>query len=266
MAATPDGGGYWEVASDGGLFAFGDATFYGSMGGRPLNEPVAGGALSVTSSFGPPCQASCPTIGKTTFSANPSPYQQPVTMVGVLSDPQNLVTPTGTSTWINQNTGAILCYQLPLVPVPGLHAAENSCTFTPSGSNGVGAHIVIRGVYNGDSHFASTSGSANLIEAGTAPTVVSVNANPSTVASGASTTLQAGLTGSPAPTGAVTFLDNGAPIASCGGRIVAQSGGAHSKCTYTPSGVGVHQITVTYSGDITYAAAGPSAPADVTVT
>ena len=26
MAATPDGGGYWEVASDGGIFAFGDSS------------------------------------------------------------------------------------------------------------------------------------------------------------------------------------------------------------------------------------------------
>ena len=31
--------GYWEVASDGGLFAFG-APFFGSMGGHPLNAPV----------------------------------------------------------------------------------------------------------------------------------------------------------------------------------------------------------------------------------
>jgi hypothetical protein len=42
MAATPDGGGYWEVAADGGVFAFGDAGFYGSMGGKPLNAPVVG--------------------------------------------------------------------------------------------------------------------------------------------------------------------------------------------------------------------------------
>ena len=27
------------MASDGGLFAFGDAQFYGSMGGQPLNQP-----------------------------------------------------------------------------------------------------------------------------------------------------------------------------------------------------------------------------------
>ena len=39
---TPDGKGYWEVASDGGVFAFGDAGFYGSMGGKSLNAPVVG--------------------------------------------------------------------------------------------------------------------------------------------------------------------------------------------------------------------------------
>ena len=32
MAATPDGNGYWLVASDGGIFAYGDAQFYGSTG------------------------------------------------------------------------------------------------------------------------------------------------------------------------------------------------------------------------------------------
>jgi len=42
MTVAPGGGGYWFVASDGGIFAFGDARFYGSMGGRPLNEPVVG--------------------------------------------------------------------------------------------------------------------------------------------------------------------------------------------------------------------------------
>ena len=32
-AATPDGKGYWLVASDGGIFNYGDAGFYGSMAG-----------------------------------------------------------------------------------------------------------------------------------------------------------------------------------------------------------------------------------------
>ena len=42
MASTADGGGYWEVASDGGIFAFGDAGFYGSEGGQRLNDPIVG--------------------------------------------------------------------------------------------------------------------------------------------------------------------------------------------------------------------------------
>ena len=45
-AATPDGGGYWEVAADGGIFSFGDAAFHGSMGGLPLNAPIVGMAAT----------------------------------------------------------------------------------------------------------------------------------------------------------------------------------------------------------------------------
>ena len=42
VTPNPDGKGYWEVASDGGVFAFGDAAFYGSMGGNHLDEPIVG--------------------------------------------------------------------------------------------------------------------------------------------------------------------------------------------------------------------------------
>ena len=46
MASTPTGRGYWNVASDGGIFAFGDASFHGSMGGQPLARPVVGMAAT----------------------------------------------------------------------------------------------------------------------------------------------------------------------------------------------------------------------------
>ena len=61
MAATPDGGGYWLVASDGGVFAFGDAAFSGSLPDQvvtPLAPVVAlvatpdGGGYWVVSSDG----------------------------------------------------------------------------------------------------------------------------------------------------------------------------------------------------------------------
>ena len=38
--------GYWLVGSDGGLFSFGDAQFFGSMGGQPLAAPITGMATT----------------------------------------------------------------------------------------------------------------------------------------------------------------------------------------------------------------------------
>jgi hypothetical protein len=48
MAATPDGHGYWLVAADGGIFAFGDADFEGSTGGVVLNRPIVGMAATLS--------------------------------------------------------------------------------------------------------------------------------------------------------------------------------------------------------------------------
>jgi beta-lactamase class A len=46
MAATPGGGGYWLVGSDGGVFSFGDARFFGSLGAVRLSAPVVGVAAT----------------------------------------------------------------------------------------------------------------------------------------------------------------------------------------------------------------------------
>ena len=62
MAPTSDGKGYWLVASDGGIFNYGDAAFEGSAGGLPLNRPIVGMAVSGTS--GP--------ASKLVFSTQPS--------------------------------------------------------------------------------------------------------------------------------------------------------------------------------------------------
>ena len=45
-AITPDGKGYHLFAADGGVFSFGDARYFGSMGGAVLNKPVVGGAAT----------------------------------------------------------------------------------------------------------------------------------------------------------------------------------------------------------------------------
>jgi hypothetical protein len=42
IAATPGGGGYWIVSANGGVFTFGNASFYNSMAGYHLSAPVVG--------------------------------------------------------------------------------------------------------------------------------------------------------------------------------------------------------------------------------
>jgi hypothetical protein len=48
MSPTSTGQGYWLVASDGGIFTYGDARFLGSTGAMRLNKPITG--MSVTPS------------------------------------------------------------------------------------------------------------------------------------------------------------------------------------------------------------------------
>ena len=42
----PGGAGYWLVAADGGIFAYGSTQFYGSAGAIHLNKPVVGMAAT----------------------------------------------------------------------------------------------------------------------------------------------------------------------------------------------------------------------------
>ena len=44
--ASPTGLGYWFAASDGGIFNYGYAGFFGSRGGQPLNKPIVGMAAT----------------------------------------------------------------------------------------------------------------------------------------------------------------------------------------------------------------------------
>ena len=48
MATTATGLGYWLVASDGGIFSFGDAAFFGSTGALHLVSPIVGMTVTKT--------------------------------------------------------------------------------------------------------------------------------------------------------------------------------------------------------------------------
>ncbi|MEO7441980.1 MAG: hypothetical protein ABIW46_00435, partial [Acidimicrobiales bacterium] len=60
-AATSTGGGYRLVASDGGVFAFGDASFAGSTGAIRLNQPMV--ATAAAPLLTPAVTAPSPTSG-----------------------------------------------------------------------------------------------------------------------------------------------------------------------------------------------------------
>ena len=48
ITAEPDGHGYWLVAADGGVFSFGDAAFYGSIGGALPGDGIPAVAMAAT--------------------------------------------------------------------------------------------------------------------------------------------------------------------------------------------------------------------------
>ena len=106
MAATPDGGGYWLVASDGGIFSFGDARFHGSTGGQNSTSRWSAWPPPPTAAatgWWPPTAASSPsgTPGSTGRWAA-TPLNQPV--VGMAS------TPDGQGYWLVASDGGIFAF------------------------------------------------------------------------------------------------------------------------------------------------------------
>jgi N-acetylmuramoyl-L-alanine amidase len=106
MATTPDGKGYWLVAADGGIFTFGDATFYGSEGGTTLNQPIVGMAATpdgkgywlVASDGG------IFTFGNATFYGSTGSLALNAPIVGLAA------TPDGKGYWLVASDGGIFTF------------------------------------------------------------------------------------------------------------------------------------------------------------
>lgn len=108
-ATTPSsasGSGYWILGNDGGVFSYGSAKFYGSMGGQPLNKPIVGMA-SMPDGKGYYLVASDGGIfsfGSAQFrgSMGGQPLNKPI--VGMT------VTPTGNGYWMVASDGGIFSF------------------------------------------------------------------------------------------------------------------------------------------------------------
>ena len=107
IAAT-DHGGYWLVASDGGVFSFGGASFYGSAGGTRLNAPVTGVAAT-------PDGQGYWLVGSDggVFTYGDAAYFGSVPGQGIIGQPPVVgitSTPTGSGYWLAGANGAVYTY------------------------------------------------------------------------------------------------------------------------------------------------------------
>ena len=165
---------------------------------------------------------------------------------------------TGTVTFTDTTNSTTLCSAATITPSTGIATCSTSSLAQGSAT--------ISAVYNGDSNYLKTT-SANV----TTTAVLVGKANPTgslactsndpnspncatSIALNSTETFTETVTGpngATAPTGKVTFTDNGSSISGCGGAsgVTLQSGAA--SCQANLSG-GSHSVVATYLGDTNY--------------
>jgi N-acetylmuramoyl-L-alanine amidase len=162
VAATRDGGGTWLVGSDGGVFSYGDAGFFGSAGSLHLNAPVVG--MAPTSNGGGywlvARDGGVFSYGGAAFFGSAGSLSLNAPVVGMAS------TPDGGGYWLVAADGGVFSYgdarffgsagSLPLnAPVVGMAATPSGRGYWLVASDG--------GVFNyGDADFAGSAGSLHL--------------------------------------------------------------------------------------------------------
>lgn len=208
-----------------------------SVGNHTITALYSGDANFATSSGNTLLDVVLPfgTAVQLTSSQNPAVLNQAVTFTAAVLSPSG--SPTGTVDFLDGTT---------VLGTALLDSITGLATLSTSGLSS-GSHM-ITATYSGDSSFSPAT-SANLVQQVALPgaTVqLSSNANPSIV--NQSVTFTAAVSGPPGiPTGTVTFLDNGALL---GTATLNASGQATLSSTTLL--VGIHAITVTYSGDTNY--------------
>ena len=118
MAADPSTGGYWLVASDGGIFTFNDAGYFGSTGAMHLNKPIVGmaadpatGGYWLVASDGGIFSFNAPFLGSTGAMQLNKP------IVGMAADRRRRLLAGGLRRWD---------LQLRRRPVPGLDRGDDA--------------------------------------------------------------------------------------------------------------------------------------------
>ena len=161
VSSTPSGDGYWKVSSVGGVFTFGDAGFFGSMGGQPLNQPVVGMASTADGRgyWLVAADGGVFSFGDAQFhgSMGGLPLNQPI--VGIADDPA-----TG-GYWEVAGDGGIFSFNAPFLGSTGNLRLNQPVVTMASTPTGAGYWFVAAdgGVFAyGDAPFEGSLGSLHL--------------------------------------------------------------------------------------------------------
>ncbi|MFN3651558.1 MAG: phosphodiester glycosidase family protein [Armatimonadota bacterium] len=158
MARTPSGNGYWIVSSEGYVFCFGDAPYYGSMGGQPLNQPIVGiaarpqgdGYWLVASDGGIFCFGNAPFRG----SMGGTPLNQP--MVGMAS------TADGNGYWTVAKDGGVFSFNAPFHGSTGSFGITNVKGMVATPGNGYWLYASDGGIFSFNAPFHGSMGGQGL--------------------------------------------------------------------------------------------------------
>jgi hypothetical protein len=156
---------------------------------------------------------------------------------------------SGTVTFTENGTTICVASVVPAGAMPPFNGTA-SCTTGPVDLS-VGSHDVVA-TYSGDAYFLA-SGPSNTIthvvnKADSTTNLVS-SENPAQAGTAVTFTATVVVTPPTAPTGTVTFIDDGVNIPGC---VNVPLTGTTAQCTTSSLPVGTHAITAQYSGDGNY--------------
>ena len=230
------------------------AVTYNATGTYAITATYLGSAAYATSTSTATSQVVNKAATTTTVasSVNPSVTGQTVVYTGVSTTvAPGSGTPTGNIEFLDGGTPIATCGGATGAPVNGAGQAICTVSYPATGTHAITA------VSLGDAgHSASTSTTlGQVVDQAASLTTLASSANPSTV--GQSVTFTAATTGvapgAGTPTGNIEFLDNGTPIAACGGAAGAPvDGSGQATCETTYASVSTHPITAVELGDANF--------------
>lgn len=176
---------------------------------------------------------------------SPVPGQQVTYTVQVSSTAPGGGTATGAVSLTDNGNPISGCQNLVTGP-PGPSMVTCSVTYTSAAAHSIGASFV------GDADFASATGSLPVtVQPATTSTVMTSSANPGSIGTVVTytATVSAVAPGSWAPTGTVSFTDQGSPVSGCQNLSLPASAPEEVTCPESYGSHATHSIVATYSGD-----------------